>query len=782
MSEAKSRTVETSLTLRDPRRYAIRDPQGPLVNAIRQTRNPLHEERALKRALVLLAESLATREDAILDDILLSAKDASDYNQMFRLFTYAACRNVDSPMLGGLTSVVFAIPLTVHPEEWPLDALPQTDWLDFGRLRNWLTAEGAVPAGGQLELLPYLFQLSDLDSVSWSTWHSLASLMAQHPRDALENLRVAPTRFAPVENYSAQTRIILGTFTAYPDTTRAFVVSSADDEGRLGRSLVEELRAQMGAGEGIKIVALAPQLATAALRAGQSMSNFAQFDCMVNLAYDNPDERWHFKAETSVDENGEGHVCFSMASVKMKWTLSKGDLWNVQTNHWRSLLMNLPVPYLRTQLGLGRTGNNEIVPGPKLWAAMVAEFRNWVIEDDFDGKFQHFHQDSAGCSSIREFLRELDALASAQSDMFETHPLSDTERPLYEVLMRPLRLSKDTQHRAEVLVLDRVCIPAVNRLLREVSIVSTQDTVAQAALKAWEAENGVTSWEELEDKLCEKATRAKIGLRLLEVFWAQTGKSKTLREYFSKEAGETGYRAWWPEAFTGIGEPLADHMSQVPNGSTRIRVTRYDEDDVGSSVTPYEWIAELRYDEGSELPDAVACGMVYVLPRRNGRPTCAQSELRWASDAVSDTDVSQMMAFLRQTPDVQSLMQLGDLCFLWIWERRKGSTSGTGRQCLEVALKDLKKRFRKLETLVVSVEPTQFKAWEDTEDPAQIQGEKRLALKQLQALFGQLQPQRWLSNKAQLRLTDSRSLSPGEAMLALGLADVLEGEDRGEMD
>jgi hypothetical protein len=68
--------------------------------------------------------------------------------------------------------------------------------------------------------------------------------------------------------------------------------------------------------------------------------------------------------------------------------------------------------------------------------------------------------------------------------------------------------------------------------------------------------------------------------------------------------------------------------------------------------------------------------MVYVLPREGGYADCTASDLRWASDAVADADVAQMMAFLQQTPDVPDLLNRGDLCFIWLWERREGTERG----------------------------------------------------------------------------------------------------------
>ncbi|HGF4015345.1 hypothetical protein K6L09_32780 [Burkholderia cepacia] len=235
----------------------------------------------------------------------------------------------------------------------------------------------------------------------------------------------------------------------------------------------------------------------------------------------------------------------------------------------------------------------------------------------------------------------------------------------------------------------------------------------------------------------------------------------------STKRNEWGYFQWWPEAFTGWGIALKTHAVKVLNGTATTRALRYD--DCDSDVKPYEWMTALEASESQKIPDAVACGMVYVLPRVDGYTDCSLSDLRWASDAVSDTDVAQMLAFLEQTADVSDLLQRGDLCFVWLWERREGSEKGLGAKVLEAALVDLKKRFRGLKTLIVSMVPAPAgpDGQRTVASPQQASAALRTYLEQagLHARFG---------DGAQLRFIHPKERSEMETIAQLGMADFID--------
>ncbi|MBK1902258.1 MULTISPECIES: hypothetical protein [Burkholderia] len=234
----------------------------------------------------------------------------------------------------------------------------------------------------------------------------------------------------------------------------------------------------------------------------------------------------------------------------------------------------------------------------------------------------------------------------------------------------------------------------------------------------------------------------------------------------SKERNDWGYFQWWPDAFTGWGTPLKPHAAKVLSGIATTRVLRYD--DCDSDVKPYEWMTGFEASESQIIPDAVACGMVYVLPREGGYANCSFSDLRWASDAVSDTDVAQMVAFLTDTADASDLVQCGDLCFVWLWERRQGSEKGLGAKVLEAALVDLKKRFRGLKTLIVSLVPA----------PAGPEGQRTASSQRASAALRTYAEKARLhtrfGDRAQLRFIHPKERTEEETVMLLGLTDFLD--------
>ncbi|VWC82100.1 hypothetical protein BLA39750_01278 [Burkholderia lata] len=232
------------------------------------------------------------------------------------------------------------------------------------------------------------------------------------------------------------------------------------------------------------------------------------------------------------------------------------------------------------------------------------------------------------------------------------------------------------------------------------------------------------------------------------------------------ERNEWGYFQWWPDAFTGWGTPLKPHEAKILSGIATTRVLRYD--DCDSDVKPYEWMTGFAASDSQIIPDAVACGMVYVLPREGGHSNCSFSDLRWASDAVSDTDVAQMVAFLTHTADASDLVQRGDLCFVWLWERRPGSEEGLGAKVLEAALIDLKKRFRGLKTLIVSLVPA----------PAGPEGQciasSRSASAALRTYVEKARLHSQFGDGAQLRFIHPKERTEEETLMLLGVADLLD--------
>lgn len=217
---------------------------------------------------------------------------------------------------------------------------------------------------------------------------------------------------------------------------------------------------------------------------------------------------------------------------------------------------------------------------------------------------------------------------------------------------------------------------------------------------------------------------------LMDVFLQEAG-DKSLWDYFKRsERNDAGFLRWWPESFTEWGVPLKRAIASTGAGKVKVDVSRYQETD-DQDVHAYEWQAGLFTDEGRGPPDAVASGMFYKMERFDGACESSPSDLRWAADAVADADVSQVLAFFAQHADAEDLMQLGDICFVWMWEKREGVAKGAGADVLRAAVKDLKRRFSALKTVVILLEPAQFRPVQARE-PSEVQVARQVASEALE--------------------------------------------------
>jgi hypothetical protein len=97
-------------------------------------------------------------------------------------------------------------------------------------------------------------------------------------------------------------------------------------------------------------------------------------------------------------------------------------------------------------------------------------------------------------------------------------------------------------------------------------------------------------------------------------------------------------------------------------------------------LTAYEWSAKLT--GADQALNAIACGMVYIFEREDGVAIGNRSDLLCAADSVADTDVLQKR-LLTQHSDADAVINDGDLCFVWLWERRNGTTPGIGASGLQ---------------------------------------------------------------------------------------------------
>lgn len=210
----------------------------------------------------------------------------------------------------------------------------------------------------------------------------------------------------------------------------------------------------------------------------------------------------------------------------------------------------------------------------------------------------------------------------------------------------------------------------------------------------------------------------------------KTLKDRTLLSFFVKPTAPGEFRAWGPSASSGAGRKLPTRVVQGDGHTVTVTVSRYDDEGEVDRVTAYEWLATLCKD-GADEPDAAACGMVYVFERENGKPLGNLNHLMVAADIMSDEDTLQAKAFIQQHKDARRVIETSDLCFVWIWERRGGADKGLGASCLTAGLNDLRRRFKKMRTVVFDVRPVQFVDWAAQVDPPMVAVEKQTAIENL---------------------------------------------------
>jgi len=71
------------------------------------------------------------------------------------------------------------------------------------------------------------------------------------------------------------------------------------------------------------------------------------------------------------------------------------------------------------------------------------------------------------------------------------------------------------------------------------------------------------------------------------------------------------------------------------------------------------------------------------------------------------------------------------LAFVWLWERREGTAKGFGAKCLVAAVDDLKRRFRRVKTVILDARPAQFADWGSELEPPMVVIQKRTAVDSL---------------------------------------------------
>jgi hypothetical protein len=371
MTELKSRVTEESLLLHDPRQYGIGPARSSLMTAIRSIGAGARlDQYAYTQVLATAAECVMNGDGDVLSNALLCAKNPEEHARAESILAYASCRGLSMADHESL-HVIFGIPLTVQPDDWPHKhassgvalaapddapeiAVPE-QWLDFGLLAKTLRNAGTVPGNARLEILPHLFGLASLGKLNWFNWYRLAMILPLQPNEALAHLP-EPKPVAPFRDRFAQARMVLGAISGTSREVERFITSGITHEAQYVATLVEYFQSQMsdamGGHRGLRVIAGVPAMGLKAVANGAYLNNVAQLRGMTDLVKSDVSERLSFRAEAHGDLEGGGRIRFLTKSTSYDWRLSKSETWETLQKHWDLLLRRSPARYLRIQLGL----------------------------------------------------------------------------------------------------------------------------------------------------------------------------------------------------------------------------------------------------------------------------------------------------------------------------------------------------------------------------------------------------------------------------------------------
>lgn len=218
--------------------------------------------------------------------------------------------------------------------------------------------------------------------------------------------------------------------------------------------------------------------------------------------------------------------------------------------------------------------------------------------------------------------------------------------------------------------------------------------------------------------------RKKVGKQKLESFYITTPQASGFLQ--------------WQEAFIFTATGTREHRREATSGGEiDFYVAKYKTYDQYIRLQPYEWHASVvtTRDLASKMkrqPDAIACGMVYTARRPYARHRIGGDDLLIASDEVTDVDVLQVSAFLKQHRDADALLKKGDIAFVWLWERHSRAKKGTGTECIQLAVAQLTEKFPEIATVVIDLKPYQFLPQGEFDEPPAILVKRLEALDALQ--------------------------------------------------
>lgn len=173
-----------------------------------------------------------------------------------------------------------------------------------------------------------------------------------------------------------------------------------------------------------------------------------------------------------------------------------------------------------------------------------------------------------------------------------------------------------------------------------------------------------------------------------------------LVDLFRRRRHEVGFASW----STHSAEMLlgARQVGRIPAG--RLYLDMNDGPFSGTPVEAIEWVAGVREHEAWA---AMISGMVYVF-----KPSCKNGSrsqlLLQAADEVSGGDHERVQAFICTQPNAEEVLGKGDIAFLWEWERRHGTSPGTGLESLAAVCEHLRRRHERLSSIVIAISPERF--------------------------------------------------------------------------
>jgi hypothetical protein len=348
-------------------------------------------------------------------------------------------------------------------------------------------------------------------------------------------------------------------------------------------------------------------------------------------------------------------------------------------------------------------------------------FRECLAEDDFCDLHGY-----AGPTSVRRFIEYMAAGNVAIRKSGEEIPvrfpdLTNLDMCFAAFLNATVTIEGSRSCKIASFLYDwckSIALPLIRRAARKFDFgPSNEAAFHETCSKSWE------SWVTAMSRPEALSSVSKALFEDLEAAYTD----RTLLSFFVKLPVQGEYRMWGPRAGSGEGRKLPKRIIKAAGYSVTVTVSKYEE--VECSVTAYEWLATLT-EQGEAETAAAACGMVYVFDRQNGAPTGGLQDLVYVSDSMTDNDVLQVTSFIDQHRDAARVIHDSDLCFVWIWEKRGGARKGVGADCLTAGLADIRRRFKKVQTVLFDARPAQFVDW-TAMDPPMVAVEKQNAIESL---------------------------------------------------